>query len=345
METDIPLKILASARAADLLPLLGAAGSTLVGVESLELSAGVRRIDTLLRLVSPGGQRYRHLVEWQGYRDPLLLWRGLEYLARLGPVQLEEEGPLLLTLVYVDPKADVGDTLTQTLDGREVTAYRFDCVRLWQQDASLAVASGLPGLAALSPLMGGADAALMERAAKVVLEGMAPGQAQGDLLNALGIFGAGLIEAGQFERLIGKERLMSSSLMEYLYKDKLADVEREHAAERAQLEREREQREREREQREREREREQREREREQREREREQREQREQREREREQGRVRQAVADAVSARFPQAPIAVVMPLQQVRDTERLYQILQSVLRVPDQPAAEETIREAARE
>ena len=316
METDIPLKILARVSAADLLPLLGAAGSTLLGVESLELSASVRRIDTLLRLISPGGQRYRHLVEWQGYRDPLLLWRSLEYLARLGPEQEEEEGPLLLTLVYVDRRADMGDTLTQALDGREVTAYRFNCVRLWEQDAASAVDSGLPGLAALSPLMGGADAALMERAAKVVLEGMAPGQAQGDLLNALGVFGEGLIGAEQFGRLIGKERLMSSSLMEYLYKDKLADVEREHAAERALFEREREQRERE-----------------------------REQREREREQERVRQAVADAVSARFPQAPIAVVLPLQQVRDTERLYQVLRSVVRAQDQAAAEEAIREAARD
>ena len=247
METDIPLKVLASARAADLLPLIGASGSTFVGVESLDLSASVRRIDSLLRLVSPGGQRYRHLVEWQGYRDPLLLWRSLEYLARLGPEREQEAGPLLLTLIYVDPKADMGDTLTQILDGREVTAYRFNCVRLWKQDASLAVASGLPGLAALSPLMGGADAALMEQAAKVVLEGTPRGQVQADLLNVLGIFGEGLIEAERFERL------MSSSLMEYLYKDKLADVEREHAAERAKLERERD----EREQREREREQEQ----------------------------------------------------------------------------------------
>ena len=206
----------------------------------------------------------------------------------------------------MDPRADVGDTLTQTLDGREVTGYRFDCVRLWQQDAVAAVASGL-GLAALSPLMGGADAALMEQAARVVLEGMTPGQAQGDLLSALGIFGEGLIGAGEFERLIGKERLMSSSLMEYLYKDKLAGVEREHAAERAQFESEREQ--------------------------------------RERERVRVRQAVVDAVSARFPQAPIAVVMPLQQVRDAERLYQVLRSVVRAPDQAAAEEAIREAAQE
>ena len=334
METDIPLKILARVSAADLLPLLGAGGSTLLGVESLELSASVRRIDTLLRLLSPGGQRYRHLVEWQGYRDPLLLWRSLEYLARLGPEQEEEEGPLLLTLVYVDRRADMGDTLTQTLDGWEVSTYRFNCVRLWEQDAAAAVASGLPGLAALSPLMGGADAALMERAAKVVLEGMAPGQAQGDLLNALGVFGEGLIEAEQFGRLIGKERLMSSSLIEYLYKDKLADVEREHAAERALFERDREQRE-------------QQEREREQREREREQERQQREREweREREQERVRQAVADAVSARFPQAPIAAVLPLQQVRDTERLYQVLRSVVRVPDQAAAEEAIREAARD
>ena len=92
METDIPLKILARVSAADLLPLLGAGGSTLLGVESLELSADVRRIYTLLRLISPGGQRYQHLVEWQGYRDPLLLWRSLEYLARLGPEQEEGAG-------------------------------------------------------------------------------------------------------------------------------------------------------------------------------------------------------------------------------------------------------------
>lgn len=197
----------------------------------------------------------------------------------------------------------------QMLDGREVTAYQFNCVRLWQQDASMAVASGLPGLAALSPLMGGADAALMEQAARVVLEGMAPGQAQGDLLSALGIFGEGLIGAERFGRLIGRGRLILSSLMEYLSKDKLADVVRERAAERAQFERAREQ------------------------------------RDREREQERVRQAVIDAVSARFPQAPIAVVVPLQQVRDPDRLYQVLRSVVRAPDQAAAEEAIREVARE
>ena len=337
METDIPLKVLARARGADLLPLLGAAGSTLIGVESLELSASVRRIDTLLRLISPGGERYRHLVEWQGYRDPLLLWRCLEYFARLGPQQAQEEGPLLFTLIYVDPRADVGDRLSQILDRREITPFPFACVRLWEQDAALAVASGLPGLAALSPLMAGADAALMEQAAKVVLEGTAPGQTQGDLLNALGIFGEGLIGAEQFGRLIGKERLMSSSLMEYLYKDKLAEVERDHAAERtarAEFEREREERERERE-REWQREREEREREREQRELE---------REREREQERIRQAVTDLVSTRFPQAPIAAVLPLQQARNTERLYEMLRSVARAPDQAAAEEAIREAAR-
>jgi len=73
MGMDIPLKILARVSAADLLPLLCAGGSKMLGVGSLELSASVRRIDTLLWLISPGGQRYRHLVEWEGYRDPLLL--------------------------------------------------------------------------------------------------------------------------------------------------------------------------------------------------------------------------------------------------------------------------------
>jgi len=28
------------------------------------------RVDSLLRLRSPGGTEYLHLVGWQGYRDP-----------------------------------------------------------------------------------------------------------------------------------------------------------------------------------------------------------------------------------------------------------------------------------
>lgn len=102
LETDIPLKVLAETRAADLLPLLGVAGAHVLRVRSIELPATAKRLDTLLSLGSPAGQCYRLLVEWQGYRDPLLLWRVLEYLARLGPQGADEEGPLLVVIIYVD---------------------------------------------------------------------------------------------------------------------------------------------------------------------------------------------------------------------------------------------------
>jgi hypothetical protein len=83
------------------------------------------------------------------------------------------------------------------------------------------VGSGLAGRAALSPLIAGATTELVERAAQEVLAGTEPGKAQAE----------SLVKADRFERLIGMERLMSSSLMEYLYKDQLAATAQVWAAE------------------------------------------------------------------------------------------------------------------
>ena len=50
VQTDIPLKRLTAICAADLLPLLGAAGMEVVGVEVLELPQTATALDTVLRL-------------------------------------------------------------------------------------------------------------------------------------------------------------------------------------------------------------------------------------------------------------------------------------------------------
>ena len=313
METDIPLKVLAETRAADLLPLLGAAGAHLLRVRSIELPATAKRLDTLLSLRSPSGQRYRLLVGWQVYRDPLLLWRVLEYFARLGPQGADEEGPLLVVIIYVDKRADIGNRLVQELDGVEVLPITFSRVRLWEQDAAAAVGSGLAGLAALSPLLGGATTELVEQAARLVLSATEPDKEQADLLGVLGILAEGLLSAPRFERLIGKDRLMASSLMEYLYKDKLEEVAQVYAAQQAAervsaqaaLEEARvaaqaalaqaraeEQ-----------------------------------ARATELAKATLLQAIQDTLAARFPQTPVASLAPLSRVRDLDRLHMVFRAVL------------------
>ena len=54
METDISLRALAEACGPDLLELLGSPDATVIGVESPELPATTRRLDTLFRLRSGG---------------------------------------------------------------------------------------------------------------------------------------------------------------------------------------------------------------------------------------------------------------------------------------------------
>lgn len=152
METDIPLKVLTGACAPDLLPLLGSPEATVLGVETLELPATARRLDNVLHLRSPKGAEYLHLVDWQGYHDPQFLARALYYRAWLG---LEQRLPVAVTLIYLKPGDDTGDELRHALDGRDLFITRFHSVRLWEQDATAALASGRPGLAVLSPFMRG----------------------------------------------------------------------------------------------------------------------------------------------------------------------------------------------
>jgi hypothetical protein len=113
VQTDIPLKRLTRLRPTDLLSLLGTPDAIVLDVETLELPASKTSLDTVLRLRRPDGQQYLHLVEWQGYRDPLFLWRTLGYLAWLG--QNRRERPILVTAMYLTPDDDVGDGLRQEL--------------------------------------------------------------------------------------------------------------------------------------------------------------------------------------------------------------------------------------
>ncbi|NJO82165.1 MAG: hypothetical protein HC828_04730 [Blastochloris sp.] len=226
MKTDIPLKRLTRLVPTDLLPLLGEVGTTVLGVESLELPASARSLDTLLRLQRPGGTPYLHLIAWQGWRDPVLLWRTLSYLGWLG--EHRRERPILATVIYLKPGDDVGDRLEQQVAGVTGWNIQLPCVRLWEQDAVAAVASGAPGLLALAPLMRGATGDLVETAAQTLLRTTEP-PLQGEVLAALGIFAEPIFPVDQCIRLVTKERLMSTDLITYLLQDTVTEFEQERA--------------------------------------------------------------------------------------------------------------------
>ncbi|MCG8350642.1 MAG: hypothetical protein MI924_22970 [Chloroflexales bacterium] len=224
MRTDIPLKRLLLLRGTDLLPLFAAPLTTVLRVESLELPANNARLDTVFYLRSAGGQEYIHVIEWQGYHDPAVLWRMASYLAWLG--QRHPKTAILGTLVYLAPAYDVGDTLTQTIDGQVVQTWQMDCLRLWEYDASDALQSGNLGLTILSPLMRHTSRQSIEQAIGLVVQ-QAPVPQQADLLSILGIFAEPVIAPDQFVQLVGRERLMSSDLVSYLVEEQMAEMRTE----------------------------------------------------------------------------------------------------------------------
>ncbi|HXT37661.1 MAG TPA: hypothetical protein VN837_18955 [Chloroflexota bacterium] len=81
MRTDIPLKTPTNLRSHDLLPLFGVSDATVLAVDTLELPSRSASLDTVLRLRDDNGLEYLHLVEWQGYPDPLFLWRAMGYIS------------------------------------------------------------------------------------------------------------------------------------------------------------------------------------------------------------------------------------------------------------------------
>jgi hypothetical protein len=228
MKTDIPLKRLTALRGADILPLLELPVASVERVDTLELPARARRLDTVLSVESLGGTRYRLVIEWQGYSDPGVLWRLASYCAWLG--EQNPKLPVVGAVIYLTPAADAGDALAQLIDGVPVQVWPMRAVRLWEIDANAALESGLVGLAVLSPLMRDASAASVERAV-VQLLATAPETQQADLLAILGVFAEPLVPVEQFVQRVGKERLMATDLISYLVGEQLAEREARYVAE------------------------------------------------------------------------------------------------------------------
>jgi hypothetical protein len=145
MQTDIPLKCLTLLRGSDFLGLLQLPEAQVLHVETLELPASAKRLDNVLRLQSLAGQEFLHVIEWQCYHAPVILWRVVGYMAWLG--QRYAHLPITGTVIYLTPEVDMGDHLQQAVDGVVLHNWKLRTVRLWEQRAATAAHAGVPGLA------------------------------------------------------------------------------------------------------------------------------------------------------------------------------------------------------
>jgi hypothetical protein len=231
MKTDLFLKRLAVLRGHDLLDMLDLPIAQILDVSVRTLPTQTKALDMVFRLISPQGQEYLVIIEWQGYPDDAILWRVVTYIGLVG--QEEPDLPIIGVIVYLKASDDRGDALTMVVDDVVQQHWPLRCIRLWELDAHAAVMSGNLALAILSPLMRGADAELVTQAAQRVLA-EAPAPQQSDLLNILGTFAAPVMKPTRFLEIVTKEYLMSSELFEYLSQELVLqtrkDVEAEQAA-------------------------------------------------------------------------------------------------------------------
>ncbi|MCU0495290.1 MAG: hypothetical protein MUD01_27190 [Chloroflexaceae bacterium] len=306
MKTDVPLKRLTRLRPQDIVAFLGLEDVDVVGVETLELPTTAHSLDTVLRLRHRDGQEYLLLIEWQGWRDPIFLWRVLDYLAWLG--QNRPERPILVLIIYLTPESDVGDTLVQELTGHSGWTVRFPCLRLWQQDAATALASGKPGLLALLPLMHGVTEAMVEQAARQLIITV-DSPIQEELLSALGVFAEAFVDTERFLQFVTKERLMSSNLISYLFKDQLEEFAKQKALLEEQLAAQDE----------------------------------RLAAQDERMRHTLQQAVEDVIIARFPDAPAALTRRIRNIHDSAQLPPLISTVATAPDLAAVAAALAAAA--
>jgi predicted transposase YdaD len=211
MKTDIHCKLLARLRPTDLLTLTGDQDAQLLSTDVVELQDIRRTVDFVYKLQVGEEIYYRH-IEFQAERDPEMNHRCFLYNTRM---IAQYQAPVITTIIYLfrrrQPEAPVFRVMVR---GQEVNRWQFDCVRLWEMEAQAALAQGLPGLAVLVPLMKGATLTRIEQAARQI-EATTPEARQADLLALLHAFAEGKYTVEQLERIIGKERIMESSVYQW----------------------------------------------------------------------------------------------------------------------------------
>ena len=126
---------------------------------------------------------------------------------------LQLDAPVLTTVVYLFPPGPRERDLVFRLEvsGRAVNEWRFDVVRLWEEDARKALASDSPGLLALVPLMsGGADLEAIAGAARRIERALPQGRSDAEAI--LLLLAGRYYTVEELARVVGREKMIQSSV-------------------------------------------------------------------------------------------------------------------------------------
>jgi len=181
-------------------------GAQVLSADIVELRDIQRTVDCAYKL-QRGDQVYYHHIEFQAEYDATLIPRCFIYNTQM---TVQYSVPVLTTIVYLFSEAERDEPVFRVeLEGREINRWQFQDVRLWELEAEATLAQGLPGLAALVPLMKGAELKHMEQAVHQI-EATARPEQQTDLLAILHAFGQYRYTIEQLNQIIGRERIMES---------------------------------------------------------------------------------------------------------------------------------------
>jgi hypothetical protein len=175
----------------------------------VEIQSLQRRVDCVLELEKAGQAYYRH-VEFQAEPDPEMPTRVFRYNTQL---VLQYAAPVITSVLYLFPPLPKQEPLFRVvLGGREINRWGFEEVFLWQLSAGDALASGGPGRLALVPLMSGGDElAAIEQAARRI-ELASPGERLPDAEDVLLALAGRLYTVAELSRMVGRDRMIQSSL-------------------------------------------------------------------------------------------------------------------------------------
>jgi predicted transposase YdaD len=115
-----------------------------------------------------------------------------------------------LLLFELKAPAPAGQELVYRVmhEGREVNAWRFDVVRLWEMKAETALASGAAGLLALVPLLEGGDPAAVWMAARRIRQ-LLPEERMSDPESILWLLAEQRYNEHQLSRAVGRRNMQA----------------------------------------------------------------------------------------------------------------------------------------
>jgi hypothetical protein len=103
--------------------------------------------------------------------------------------------------------------------GREYCRFEFAVFHIYELHARRVLEEGRPGLLALSPLMRGAEEALIARASERIEQSSLPARVQSDLQAALVLLTSAVLDVSDIDRLIPREVYMESTLYQRILEE------------------------------------------------------------------------------------------------------------------------------